>query len=107
MPEGVLIADDGQFLGNVNDDRFDPNSIANRYGTHGNRHNSYTIWSRYGTYSGTYMSLSPWNDFTTTPPIIFFSDDTFIFVTANSSISPAIHPNELAIIVGRLDVLRD
>ena len=32
-----IIAPNGQYLGNLNNNRFDPNSVANPYGQYGNR----------------------------------------------------------------------
>jgi hypothetical protein len=49
-----IYAPNGQFLGNLNSNRFDPNSVANPYGPHGSRfapdsiNNPYTYGSPYG-----------------------------------------------------------
>lgn len=105
--ELVLFADDGQFLGVVSDNPFDPDSIANQFGTYGSAFNPLSIWNSFGTYGSSFSSLSPWNTFTSTPPLLFEDTGAFIaFLTANSFLSPAIHPNDLAITVGRTDVLR-
>ena len=107
VTELLLIADDGQFLGVVNDNPFDQDSIANQFGTYGSESGSLSIWNQFGTYGSDFSQLSPWNEFTNTPPLIFEDDGDFVmFVTANSAILPAIHPAELAIAVGRTDVLR-
>ncbi len=102
----VLVAYDGQFLGNVNDNAFDPDSLANRFGTYGSTFNSLSIWNQFGTYGSEFNSLSPWNSFTTTPPCIIEEGACVLFVTANTFVQPSIHPNDLAATVGRSDVLR-
>lgn len=102
----VLVADDSQFLGNINDNAYDADSLANSYGTFGSTYNPLSIWNRYGTYGGEYSALSPWSDYTSTPPFIVEEGVFVAYVTTNTMLSPSIHPNELAILVGRTDVLR-
>ena len=102
----VLVAADGTFLGNVNDYTFDSDSIANSFGTYGSTFNSLSIWNEFGTYGSEFNSLSPWNAFTSTPPCIVENGACVVFVTANTILQPAIHPNDLAILVERTDVLR-
>jgi len=103
---GVLIADDGTFLGNVNSDQYDTDSIANRYGTYGSVYGTSSIWNEYGSYGSEYASLSAWNPYTSTPPCIYQSGVCVTYVTASTYIQPSIHPAELAVTIGRTDVLR-
>jgi len=49
MAQTEIRAEDGTFLGDINSDRFDPNSICNRFGVYGNRFGD-GIWSAYGAY---------------------------------------------------------
>lgn len=101
----ILVAADGQFLGNVNDNQFDLDSIANQFGTYGSRFNVLSIWNQFGTYGSNFSTLSPWNAFSTTPPCIYEDDACVLFVTAGL-LQPSIHPFDLAIGVGRTDALR-
>lgn len=102
----ALVAFDGQFLGYVNANNFDGNSLANSFGPYGNSFSSVSIWNQFGTYGSRFSALSPWNSFTSTPPILILNGQPIAFVTTSSVLTPAIHPNDLAIAVGRFDVLR-
>lgn len=106
LVEVVLFADDGTFLGVVSDDSFDPDSIANRFGPYGSTFSPTSIWNEFGEYGSRFGSLSAWNEFTETPPLMFQDDLPVGYVTANSFLTPGVHPNILAIEIGRTDVLR-
>ena len=49
-----IYAPDGQFLGNLNNNRYDPNSIANPYGQYGNRYSPNSLNNPYGQYGNPY-----------------------------------------------------
>jgi len=102
----VLVAYDGQFLGYVDANPYNGNSLANSFGTYGNPFSSLSIWNKFGTYGSSFSSLSPWNFFTSTPPILIKNGEPVAYVTTNAFLSPRIHPNDLALAVGRTDVLR-
>ena len=85
-----IYAQDGQFLGFVNDNRFDPDSICNRFGTYGNKFSSLSIWNEFGTYGGDFGSLSAFNDLTATPPILFDEIGALAYVSTNSVLTPRI-----------------
>lgn len=104
--EAVIFATDGQFLGVVNDNPFDLDSIANSSGTYGSPFNSLSIWNEFGTYGSDFGLLSPFNDFSTTPPQIFENGAFVAHLTTNSSMIPRIDPNDLAILVGRPEEVR-
>ncbi len=52
----------GNFRGNVNSNRYDPDSIANPYGRYGSRYSSDSIKNPYGAGSR-YSSDSPYNPY--------------------------------------------
>ncbi|MCH8851059.1 MAG: thrombospondin type 3 repeat-containing protein [Planctomycetes bacterium] len=105
--EAVIFATDGQFLGVINDNPFDLDSIANSFGTYGSPFSSLSIWNEFGTYGSNFSSLSPFNEFSTTPPQIFENDAFVAHLTTNSFMIPRIDPNNLAIFVGRPEEVRD
>lgn len=49
-----IYAPDGQFLGNLNANRFDPNSISNPYGQYGSRYSPNSINNPYSAYGNPY-----------------------------------------------------
>jgi hypothetical protein len=104
--ELIIVADDGQFLGVINDNSFDTDSIANSFGTYGSPFNSLSIWNSFGTYGSDFSSLSPWNEITGTPPGIFEGDLFVAYLTTNSFLLPQVHPDDLAVLVGRPEQVR-
>lgn len=102
----VLIAADGTFLGTVNDNPFDVDSLANPFGLYGSAFNSLSIWNRFGPYGSEFSLNSAYNDFTTTPPALFIGGTLWGYVTENQFLVGAIDPDDLAILIGRFDVVR-
>lgn len=76
------------YLGCLNCNAYDSNSIWNSYGTYGSKYNSTSIWNKYGTYGSEYNSLSPWNRYSSTPPVIVDKSGKFYgYFTRNSNTS--------------------
>ena len=95
------------FLGNINDDPFDSDSLANSFGRYGNRFNLLSIWNEYATYGSPYGSYSPYNRFTSTPPEIYVDGVFYGYLTKNTSLPGVIvDPDALAAAIGRFDVIR-
>lgn len=53
-----LYAPDGTFLGNVNENRYDPDSISNPYGRYGSPYSPESVNNPYGRYGSRYSSES-------------------------------------------------
>lgn len=66
----IIVAPDGQFLGNANSNRYDPNSISNPYGQYGSRYSPNSVNNPYGQYGSPYGQHSPNNPYSTEPPVI-------------------------------------
>lgn len=62
--------DNKVFLGNLNTNKSDTNSIWNRNGTYGSHLSGKSIWNRVGIYGSEYKKFSPWNRHTTNGPLI-------------------------------------
>lgn len=103
--EALLLAQDGTFLGNINDDPFDPDSLANPFGTYGSTFGSDSIWNQFGNYGSEFATYSPWNEFSFNPPGIYIDQAFYGYLTANTTLG-GIHPNDLAAAIGRYDVIR-
>ncbi len=65
-----LYGQDGQFLGNLNSNQYDPNSVSNPYGKYGSKYSSTSINNQYGTYGSQYSNQSATNPYATDAPII-------------------------------------
>jgi hypothetical protein len=61
----------GEFLGCLTCNKYDSESICNKYGTYGSKYSSESIWNKYGTYGSKYSSESPWNKYSTNGPKIY------------------------------------
>ena len=66
-----------EYLGCLNCNSYDKNSIWNEYGTYGNSYNSKSIWNEYGTYGNEYNSNSPWNAYGSNPPVVVDKEGNF------------------------------
>ena len=58
-----IYAPNGQFLGNLNNNRYDPNSVANPYGQYGSRYSPDSINNPYGQYGSRYSPNSVRNPY--------------------------------------------
>jgi len=72
-----IIADDGTFLGTLNENRYDLNSIYNEYGTYGSKYNAKSIFNPYGNYGSDYSSVSPFNAYASNPPGLYDRQGNF------------------------------
>lgn len=58
-----LYSADGHYLGNVNTNKYDPNSISNPYGRYGNPYSPDSINNPYGRYGNPYSAQSVRNPY--------------------------------------------
>lgn len=70
---GRIYANDGTYLGRLNSNPYDPESVANPYGPYGSPYSSQSINNPYGRYGSAYSTRSPNNPYSTTPPVIIYS----------------------------------
>ena len=73
------------YLGCLNCNNYDSNSIWNEYGIYGSSYNSKSIWNPYSTYGHSYNSDSPWNLYGSNPPVVVDKSGNFYgYLTVNS-----------------------
>ena len=65
------------YLGCLNCDRYDSDSVWNRYGNYGSKYNTNSIWNRYGNYGDQYSNTSPWYKYASYPPIVVDKQGNF------------------------------
>jgi hypothetical protein len=65
-----IVAADGQFLGVLSSNRYDPLSVANPYGAYGSRYSSTSITNPYSVYGSRYSPLSANNPYATATPVV-------------------------------------
>ncbi len=99
-----LFANDGTgtFLGNLNTNKNDIDSITNGYGNYGSKYSQTSIFNTYGTYGSKYSQYSAFNPYATNPPKIVDGNGKFIgYLTANKYLANAISYEELIIYLNR------
>lgn len=70
----ILVGSDGQYLGRLNSNRYDPDSVSNPYGRYGSRYSPDSINNRYGRYGSRYSNDSANNPYATDAPRIVCCD---------------------------------
>lgn len=74
---GVVSADpyiespDGKYLGKLNSNQYDPDSVSNPYGRYGSEYSPDSINNPYGRYGSEYSNESPNNPYATEAPNIY------------------------------------
>ncbi len=64
----------GKYLGNLNSNQFDPNSVSNPYGQFGSKYSPDSINNNLGTYGSPYSNSSVNNPYATGAPAIIHND---------------------------------
>lgn len=70
--QGPILVDpqSGKYLGNLNSNQYDPNSVSNPYGQYGSKYSADSINNPYGQYGSPYSPNSATNPYATQSPII-------------------------------------
>ncbi|HWY33801.1 MAG TPA: hypothetical protein VNX68_04095, partial [Nitrosopumilaceae archaeon] len=68
-----LTAPDGQYLGKITTNKFDPDSILNKYGAYGSKYSTTSIFNKYSQYGSKYGSFSINNPYSTQPPELYLN----------------------------------
>lgn len=93
--ESFIVASDGIFLGSLNNNHYDNDSIFNQFSPYGNKFSPQSIFNRFGTYGGQFSQLSPFNKFSNTPPKIYLKGELVGHLSKNIRFSPRIDPDEI------------
>lgn len=83
-----VFAANGQFLGVINDNPFDPDSLCNPFGNYGNKFSATSIWNQFGDYGSNFATYSAFNNFTSTAPVIFANSQALAFLSSNATLAP-------------------
>lgn len=101
-------ADHDVYLGKLNANPYDSESIWNSYGKYDSQYNSYSIWNAYGTYGSSYSSYSPFNSYATYPPVLIDSKGNFYgYFTINKLKNKRADFDLVKIIYAYYDRIRD
>lgn len=91
----VIVAQDKEFLGVISIDKYDSDSINNRYGSYGSKYSSKSIFNRYSRYGSEYSSLSAFNSIASKPPMIYKDGEFIAYLTVNTIKTPRVDPYAL------------
>lgn len=96
------------YLGCLNCDSYNQNSIWNTYGKYGNSYNSKSIWNAYGTFGNQYNSYSPWNAYLNNPPVVVDKEGNFYGYFSINAYTSQRADFELALIIYKYhELIRD
>jgi hypothetical protein len=84
--ESYLIGQDGQLLGKLTN-KYDSDSIYNKYGPYGGKYSTTSIFNKYSQYGSKYGSFSIHNPYCSTPPKLFIKGQFAGHVTVNKHVS--------------------
>ena len=78
-------ANNSVYLGCLNCNQFDAESVCNSFGTYGSSFSTTSIWNSFGTYGSSFQSYSPWNSFSSYGPLIVGSNGlSYGYFTTNA-----------------------
>lgn len=102
-----LSTQQGKFLGNLDDQRVDNDSISNQFGDYGSRFSDLSILNPFGEYGGQFGRESPNNQFCDKPPrIVSETKGAIALLSCNKLLKfeqlPLLPPEQLAEFVERL-----
>ncbi|KZX38234.1 hypothetical protein [Wohlfahrtiimonas chitiniclastica] len=80
-----------KYLGSITN-KYDSNSIFNKYGNYGSEYYADSIMNDYGIYGGKYSAESPFNEYTSTPPYIVKNGHIIGYLTVNTYMNNALNP---------------
>lgn len=93
--ESFIIANNGQFLGKLCLNKYDPESILNIYGLYGSPYSATSINNKYSMYGSQYSSLSPYNPYTSTPPAIYLRGARYGVLSVNRFLMGYTDPRQI------------
>jgi len=93
--DSCIVAHDDTFLGKLNPNRYDNESIFNKDGPYGSQYSGTSIFNRYSSYGSPYSKLSPYNRLSNTPPKIYLKGKQIGFLTVNTTILNRVDPDAI------------
>lgn len=93
--ESYIEAQDGIFIGKITPNKFDQESIFNKFGAYGNKYSQVSIFNKFSPYGSQFSNVSPYNKFTKTPPKIYVKGKFFAYLSVNTMLRPRIDPEDI------------
>lgn len=70
----IIVSGDGEYLGKLNSNRYDPDSVSNEHGRYGSRYSPDSVNNPYGKYGSRYSNESANNPYATDAPRVYGHD---------------------------------
>ncbi|WP_312806546.1 hypothetical protein [Agrobacterium cavarae] len=93
--EAFIEAADGTFLGSLNLNQYDQDSVFNQYGPYGSSYSPISIFNQFGTYGSAFSQLSPFNQFSQNCPTIYVNGTAVGKLTKNTFVAKRVDPDDL------------
>jgi hypothetical protein len=93
----TIVTEEGKYLGRVAN-KYNSDSIFNRYGTYGSRYSSESVWNDYGSFGSKYSNTSARSQYASSPPLLIKDRQIIGRLTTNQYLSGAINPTTLGIV---------
>lgn len=87
-----IYAQDGQFLGYVNDKYYDSTSLCDVFGPYGSYYSYTSIFYSYSRYGSDYSEYSAFDDDANYPPILYEDGFAVAYVSTNWEFLPRVDP---------------
>ncbi len=84
-----------KFLGNLNANKYDPDSVANPYGRYGSPYSPDSVNNPYGRYGSPYSNESAKNPYAARPPVIVTPDGKYLGKYSANRLDPKSVSNPL------------
>ncbi|MEE9443233.1 MAG: hypothetical protein V3V99_11275 [candidate division Zixibacteria bacterium] len=90
-----IIAQDGTYLGSIEPNPYDSESIFNEFGPFGSEYSQTSIFNEYCNYGSPYSPYSPFNEYSSTPPKVYVRGRMIGYLTKNTYFDECIDPDDL------------
>lgn len=94
--DAKIVNKDGDYLG-ILSNKYDGDSIFNKYGTYGSKYAKMSIWNKYGDVGGKYSDKSPFNPLASKPPVVISGREVIAILSINDKIAGSVNPMVLAV----------
>lgn len=93
----IVVTEEGDYLGRIAN-KYDSDSIFNRYGTYGSRYSTDSVWNDYGSFGSKYSNTSARNKYASSPPVIIKNKRVIGRLTVNPYAAGAVNPIKLGVV---------
>jgi len=90
-----IVGSDGTYLGKLNSDRYDSDSVLNEFGVYGSQFSPTSVFNPYSAYGSEFDNKGAANPYATKPPMVYINGQFRAYLTANGSLNPRLNPRDI------------